>query len=94
MLIIKLYDNGKLYDTDLSRYISIADLKYLGRYREFKIIHSHSKEDCTRLIKDLIFYKNALDSSKAKDSVMRLMRLATGEAKVYSFPFTENDIPF
>lgn len=85
MLIIKLYDNGKLYDTDLSKYITIADLRHLCNYREFKIIHNKSKEDCTRLVLDMIWHKTALDTSKAKDSVMRLIRIFLLVKMLYRF---------
>ncbi len=47
--IIKKYPNRRLYDTHISRYITLPDIKALVEgYIPFKIIDSKSKADLTR----------------------------------------------
>jgi len=47
--IIKKYPNRRLYDTELSRYITFSDIRDLVmKGVEFQIVDSSSKEDLTR----------------------------------------------
>lgn len=47
--IIKKYPNRRLYDTELSRYITVADVRKLVVQRvEFKVVDANSDEDLTR----------------------------------------------
>ena len=47
--IIKKYPNRRLYDTQISRYITLTDIKDLVMsYAEFKVIDAKTKEDLTR----------------------------------------------
>jgi len=47
--IIKKYPNRRLYDTKISRYITLKDIKELVMsYADFKVIDAKSKEDLTR----------------------------------------------
>ena len=49
--IIKKYPNRRLYDTELSRYITLADIRELVmKGGEFKVIDTNSGEDLTRSI--------------------------------------------
>lgn len=49
--IIKKYPNRRLYDTELSRYITLSDIRGLVlRAAEFQVIDAHTKEDITRNI--------------------------------------------
>jgi polyhydroxyalkanoate synthesis repressor PhaR len=49
--IIKKYPNRRLYDTELSRYITLADVRELVRQVvEFKIIDANTNEDLTHSI--------------------------------------------
>lgn len=47
--LIKKYPNRRLYDTRISRYITLQDIKELVMsYSEFKVIDAKTKEDLTR----------------------------------------------
>lgn len=47
--IIKKYPNRRLYDTEISRYITVADVRDLVmRGVEFKVVDANSSEDITR----------------------------------------------
>lgn len=47
--IIKKYPNRRLYDTEVSRYITVADVRDLVmRGAEFKVVDANSKADITR----------------------------------------------
>jgi len=47
--IIKKYPNRRLYDTQISRYITLQDIKELVMsYADFKVIDAKTKEDLTR----------------------------------------------
>lgn len=49
--IIKKYPNRRLYDTELSRYITLADVRDLVmRYIPFRVIDSTNDTDITRAI--------------------------------------------
>jgi len=49
--IIKKYPNRRLYDTELSKYVTLADLRKLIHDEvEFKVIDSQTGEDITRNI--------------------------------------------
>lgn len=49
--IIRKYPNRRLYDTEESRYITLADVRELVRHRvEFTVIDRRNSEDITRSI--------------------------------------------
>ncbi len=49
--IIKKYPNRRLYDTELSRYITLADVRELVLSgSEFRVIEANTEEDLTRSI--------------------------------------------
>ena len=49
--IIKKYPNRRLYDTELSRYITLADVRELvTQGADFKVIDANTNEDLTRNI--------------------------------------------
>src|SRR5258708_13049804 len=49
--IIKKYPNRRLYDTETSTYITLADVKDLVlQYKEFQVKDAKSGEDLTRAI--------------------------------------------
>ena len=49
--IIKKYPNRRLYDTELSRYITLADVRGLVmKGAEFQVVDTSSDEDLTRTI--------------------------------------------
>lgn len=46
---IKKYPNRRLYDTELSRYITVADVRELVmKHVDFKVMDANTKEDITR----------------------------------------------
>ncbi|MCP3867779.1 MAG: polyhydroxyalkanoate synthesis repressor PhaR [Gammaproteobacteria bacterium] len=49
--VIKKYPNRRLYDTELSRYITLSDIHDLVMHGiEFQVIDTHNSEDLTRSI--------------------------------------------
>ena len=49
--IIKKYPNRRLYDTELSRYVTLAEIRGLVMEGvEFQVVDTNSKEDLTRSI--------------------------------------------
>lgn len=49
--IIKKYPNRRLYDTELSRYITLADVRRLVlESGDFKVVDANTEEDITRSI--------------------------------------------
>jgi polyhydroxyalkanoate synthesis repressor PhaR len=49
--IIKKYPNRRLYDTEVSRYITLADVRGLVMHGvEFKVVDTSNEEDITRSI--------------------------------------------
>ena len=49
--IIKKYPNRRLYDTEISRYITLSDIRELVMGNEdFQVVDAHSNEDITRSI--------------------------------------------
>ena len=49
--IIKKYPNRRLYDTELSRYITLSDIRVLVmKGLDFKVVYTNSGEDLTRSI--------------------------------------------
>jgi polyhydroxyalkanoate synthesis repressor PhaR len=49
--VIKKYPNRRLYDTELSRYVSLADIRQLVVDRvRFRVVEARSEEDITRSI--------------------------------------------
>ncbi|MDD5579024.1 MAG: polyhydroxyalkanoate synthesis repressor PhaR [Methylobacter sp.] len=51
MTIIKKYPNRRLYDTDRSRYITVADVRDLVvKGVDFKVIDANTNEDITRSV--------------------------------------------
>lgn len=49
--IVKKYPNRRLYDTEISRYITLADIRDLVmRQEDFQVVDAHSNEDITRSI--------------------------------------------
>ena len=49
--IIKKYPNRRLYDTDVSRYVTLEDIRNLVRRGErFRVVEAKSEEDITRTI--------------------------------------------
>ncbi|MBY6185737.1 polyhydroxyalkanoate synthesis repressor PhaR [Marinobacter hydrocarbonoclasticus] len=51
MKLIKRYPNRRLYDTELKRYITLADVReYIQGYQSFEVVDSKSGEPLTRQV--------------------------------------------
>jgi len=49
--IIKKYPNRRLYDTELSRYITLSDIRELVmKGTDFQVVDTNTNEDLTRSI--------------------------------------------
>jgi polyhydroxyalkanoate synthesis repressor PhaR len=79
-VIIKKYENRRLYDTSRSRYVNLEDIAQMVREgNEVRVIDAATGEDLTRLVLTQIIVENA----KAPDSVfpidmLRQMVIASG----------------
>lgn len=59
MKLIKRYQNRKLYDTETSRYITLAEIAQLIREgKEIRVVDKNSGEDLTSLTLSQIIFEN------------------------------------
>jgi polyhydroxyalkanoate synthesis repressor PhaR len=75
--IIKKYPNRRLYDTELSRYITLADVRELVRQVvEFKIIDANTNEDLTHniLLQIIIEQENGGEPLFTTDILSKMIR--------------------
>jgi polyhydroxyalkanoate synthesis repressor PhaR len=81
-VLIKKYENRRLYDTTNSRYVNLDDIaQMLKQGQDIRVLDAASGEDLTRVVLTQIIAENA----KAPDSpfpidVLRQMVVATGKA--------------
>jgi polyhydroxyalkanoate synthesis repressor PhaR len=81
-VVIKKYENRRLYDTTHSRYVNLDEVaQMLQRGEEVQVVDAASGEDITRLILTQIIVEDAkaTDSSFPLD-VLRQMVIASGRA--------------
>src|SRR5438270_7157028 len=82
MVLIKKYENRRLYDTTNSRYVNLEDIAQMVKEgQEIQVVDAATGEDLTRVVLTQIIAENA----KAPDSsfpidVLRQMAIATGKA--------------
>jgi polyhydroxyalkanoate synthesis repressor PhaR len=82
MVLIKKYENRRLYDTTNSRYVNLVDIAQMVKQgQEIQVLDAATGEDLTRVVLTQIIAENA----KAPDStfpidVLRQMVIATGKA--------------
>jgi polyhydroxyalkanoate synthesis repressor PhaR len=82
MIVIKKYENRRLYDTTNSRYVNLEEIaQLLHQGNEVQVIDAASGEDLTRLILTQIIVEDAKapESSFPLD-LLRQMVVATGRA--------------
>ncbi len=81
-ILIKKYENRRLYNTVDSRYINLEDVaKLLQAGHHVRVVDAASDEDITRLILTQIIVEDAKSpDSKMPISVLRDMAVATGLA--------------
>lgn len=83
MILIKKYENRRLYDTSASRYVNLEDVAEMVRDgEEIKVVDSKSGEDLTHIILTQII----VESAKEKDSplptdLLRQLIMASGKAQ-------------
>ncbi len=81
-VLIKKYENRRLYDTTNSRYVNLDEVaQMLQRGEDVKVVDAATGEDITRLILTQIIVEDAktTDSSFPMD-VLRQMVIASGKA--------------
>jgi len=81
-VIIKKYENRRLYDTTNSRYINQDEIALMIREgREVTVLDAATGEDLTRLVLTQIIVEDAKDSdSKFPLDILRQMVVASGKA--------------
>jgi len=82
VILIKKYENRRLYDTTNSRYVNLEDVAgLLQRGNEVRVVDAVSGEDITRLILTQIIVENAkTPNSHFPIDVLRQMVIASGRA--------------
>ena len=75
--IIKKYPNRRLYDTELSKYVALADLrKLIHSGVDFKVVDSQSGDDITRgiLIQIITESESGSDALFSTEMLMEIIR--------------------
>jgi len=83
MIVIKKYENRRLYDTASSRYVNLEDVAKLVREGdEVQIIDAKSGEDLTRVVLTQIIVEGAKDKdSGLPTDLLRQIIIASGRAQ-------------
>jgi polyhydroxyalkanoate synthesis repressor PhaR len=81
-VIIKKYENRRLYDTTNSRYINLEDVaRMIRRGIDVQVVDARTGEDITRLILTQIIVEDAKEREFALPTdILRQLVLASGEA--------------
>ena len=82
MVLIKKYENRRLYDTSNSRYVNLEDIAQLVKEgKEIQVVDAATGEDITRVVLTQIIAENAKGPNSAFPiDVLRQMVIATGKA--------------
>src|SRR6476619_1524116 len=81
-VVIKKYENRRLYDTAASRYVNLEDVAQMVRDGvDVQVVDASSGEDLTRVVLTQII----MDNAKGRDSalpldILRQMVMSTGAA--------------
>lgn len=83
MIVIKKYENRRLYDTASSRYVNLEDVAKLVREGdEVQIVDAKSGEDLTRVVLTQIIVEGAKDKdSGLPTDLLRQIIIASGRAQ-------------
>lgn len=83
MVVIKKYENRRLYDTSSSRYVNLDEVAQLVRDgEEVQVIDAKSNEDLTRVVLTQIIVEGAKDKNSALPTdLLRQMIMASGRAQ-------------
>ena len=86
-VVIKKYENRRLYDTTNSRYVNLEEVAEMLREGiEVQAVDATSGEDITRLVLTQIIVEGAKDRDSALPlDILRQMVIATGKASHESF---------
>jgi polyhydroxyalkanoate synthesis repressor PhaR len=86
-VVIKKYENRRLYDTTNSRYVNLEDAaRMLRQGSDVQVVDAVTGEDLTRLVLTQIIVEGAKDHDSALPlDILRQMVLATGKASQESF---------
>jgi polyhydroxyalkanoate synthesis repressor PhaR len=81
-VVIKKYENRRLYDTTHSRYINLEEVAQMVKEgRDVRVVDAATGEDLTRVVLTQIIMENARDSESAFPlDVLRQMVVASGRA--------------
>jgi polyhydroxyalkanoate synthesis repressor PhaR len=81
-IVIKKYENRRLYDTTNSRYVNLEDVaQLLQQGNDVQVVDASSNEDITRLILTQIIVEDAkLPNSSFPLDLLRQMVVASGRA--------------
>ena len=82
MVLIKKYENRRLYDTTNSRYVNLEEIAQMVKEgQEIQVLDAASGEDLTRVVLTQIIAENAKGANSAFPiDVLRQMVIATGKA--------------
>lgn len=83
MIVIKKYENRRLYDTASSRYVNLEDVAKLVRDgEEVQVVDAKSSEDLTRVILTQIIVEGAKDKDNGLPTdLLRQIIIAGGRAQ-------------
>ncbi len=83
MIVIKKYENRRLYDTASSRYVNLDEVAQLVRDgEEVQVVDAKSNEDLTRVVLTQIIVEGAKDKNSALPiDLLRQMIMASGRAQ-------------
>jgi polyhydroxyalkanoate synthesis repressor PhaR len=83
MIVIKKYENRRLYDTASSRYVNLEDVAALVREgEEVQVIDAKSGEDLTRVVLTQIIVEGAKDKDSGLPiDMLRQIIIASGRAQ-------------
>ena len=86
-VVIKKYENRRLYDTTNSRYVNLEEVaEMLREGTEVQAVDAATGEDITRLVLTQIIVEGAKDRNSALPlDILRQMVMATGKASQESF---------
>ena len=93
--IIKKYPNRRLYDTAISRYITLDDVKQLAlEDQKFRVIDARSKEDITRsiLLQIIVEREEAGEPLLSAALLERLIRFYGGEMQGFLASYLERSV--
>lgn len=83
MVVIKKYENRRLYDTSASRYVNLDEVAQMVRDgQEIQVVDARSNEDLTRVILTQIIVDGAKDKNSALPTdMLRQIIIASGRAQ-------------